>query len=81
MSGPTIVPFIGGNLADVAASMEQAAADIRASQDAPVLSAACITLDANGEIAVYGWGRTDDIHSIGLLQLGAAWLASHKVVR
>lgn len=79
MSGPTIVPFTGGSLADVAGSMEKAAADIRASQGAPVLSAACVTIDENGEVAVYGWGRTDDIQSIGLLHLGAAWLSNHKV--
>lgn len=80
MTGPQLVEFTGGSLADVADSMETAAADIRALA-IPVVSAACITIDEDGQLAVYGWGRTDDVHSIGLLQLGATWLATNKVSR
>jgi len=41
-----------------------------------------VTLDETGTPTVYGWGRdADDIHAIGLLHLGASWLALHEVKR
>lgn len=81
MPGPTVVQLPTGNLNDIAALIRQVADDIESGQYGKIVSGAAIALNEEGAPVVFGWGRTDDIHSIGLFHLGASWLASHKVVR
>lgn len=77
-TGPKIVPLGVSNLNDIAASMEIVAKAIRDGKHGALESAACVLLKDNGEPVIFGWGKTHDIHSMGLLTLGASWLASAK---
>lgn len=78
---PELVKLPVGNLHDIPALLEALAREIQDGQHGTVISGAGVFVDEQGSVFVCGWGRTDDIHSIGLLQLGSAWLASHKVER
>jgi hypothetical protein len=64
-------------LPDIPALMEGVAADIRRG-DLSAHSAVCVVLAESGAVTVFGWGSPDDVHSIGVLQLGAVWLSNQK---
>lgn len=73
-----VVSLPGNHLDDIAALMEAVAAEVRRG-DLKAVSGACVLLTDEGEVQVFGWGRTDDLHAIGLLHLGIDWLvASHR---
>lgn len=60
-------------LREAADSIEQGDPD-----EAPV-AAVAVFRDADGTLGVYGWGETDDLHAIGLIELGKHELMSRLV--
>jgi hypothetical protein len=71
-----------GNLADIPKLMETVAAELRAGEYGEVRSGVCVLLGKDGTPHVFGWGAdADDVHAIGLLTLGAAWVGKSEVVR
>lgn len=81
MSGPTLVEIGKPHLHDIPTLLRNLAAEIEAGAHGNVVAGAATFLVEDGEVFVCGWGRTDDVHSIGLLHLGASWLATHRVER
>ena len=80
MSGVHEVDF--GNLADIPQKMENMAAELRAGDHGKVCIAVCVILGEGGAPIVCGWGQgADELRTIGLLQLGASWLAQYEVKR
>lgn len=45
----------------------------------PTKAMVAVQLCENGEIKVYGWGETDDMHAIGILHCGLNFLSANKV--
>ena len=37
----------------------------------PTKAMVAVQLAENGDVEIYGWGDTDDLHALGLLQRGA----------
>lgn len=82
MSKPTaeIVPLYAVNASDVAAMLRQAADSIETEEAegySPTRAMAAVQISENGGIQIYGWGRTDTMHSLALLHLGVAKLQQH----
>ena len=69
------------SLEDVVACIEGTLAALKAGEYGKVTCGAAVLLEDNGEPHVFGWGHTDSLHSIGILQIGAALLATNSVVR
>lgn len=40
----------------------------------PTTAVVMIQLAENGDVQVYGWGKTDDMHAIGMIELGKSRL-------
>jgi len=74
-----VVELVPNSLRDIPAAMEVAAQEIR--EAANITAGVGVFIDEAGDLKVFGWGDTHDIHSIGLLMAGASWLASHHVRR
>lgn len=36
----------------------------------PTKAMVAVQLAENGEVKIYGWGETDDVHALGVLQMG-----------
>jgi hypothetical protein len=72
-----VVALPVSHLDDIATLMEAVAAEVR-NGDIRAISGAGVLLTEHGEVHVFGWGRTDDVHAIGLLHLGIDWLAGRK---
>ena len=71
-----------GNVSDIPEQMEAMAAQLRAGDHEKIRFAVCVFLGEGGIPVVCGWGQEADyIHAIGLLHLGASWLAQHEVKR
>jgi len=82
MSDDKIVSLVHRNVADVPAMMEGMAKEIRDGKAGNVLSGVAVFLSDEGDVTVCGWGReSDEIHSIGLLQLGVSALATNQCKR
>lgn len=79
--GPTLVELGKPHLHDLPALLRNLAGEIEAGAHGEVVAGAATFLLGDGGVFVCGWGRTDDVHSIGLLQIGASWLATHRVER
>lgn len=77
----TVVELGRGDLNDIPARMRGAADAIEAGEHGDVQAGVAVVIDGNGVPVIFGWGKTTDIHSIGLLHLGAAWLAANRVER
>lgn len=45
----------------------------------PTKAMVAVQIAENGEIKVYGWGETDDMHAIGMLHCGLNFLATNRV--
>jgi hypothetical protein len=70
------------DLGDIPARMENMAAEIRGGQQGNIEVAAAVFIRDDGDIVVCGWGRdADDVRAVGILHLGAAWLAAHITKR
>lgn len=71
-----------GNFGNIPLLMKEMAAQLRAGTHGSVRTGVAVFLREDGTPIVCGWGQdADDIHAIGLLHLGAAWLCSHEVRR
>jgi hypothetical protein len=81
MTDLRVVDFPTGNFRDIPAALEVMAKLIREGVLGDVVSGAGTFLRSDGSVVVCGWGDTSDVHSIGLLTLGAEWLAARRVVR
>lgn len=44
-------------------------------EDSRTTAVIAVQLAENGEVQVYGWGDTSDIHALGVLQLGILEIA------
>ena len=44
----------------------------------PTKAMIAVQLTDNGQVQIYGWGETDDVHALGVLQLGMAELISGR---
>jgi hypothetical protein len=65
-----------GNLQDIPALIETVARQTREGEFGHVVAGVCVLMNDDGEIQVFGWGGdTDDVRGIGLLTLGAQFLA------
>lgn len=65
------------NAADIPAMLRQAAASIEteaAEGYSPTRAVIAVQVSEEGEVQVYGWGRTETFDSIAVLQIGAAKL-------
>lgn len=69
------------DLNDIPARMEGMAALVRAGEYGETESGVCVLINKEGELTVCGWGRTYDIHSVGLLSLGIQFLAANRTKR
>lgn len=67
---PTNPRSIPDMLREAADSIDQSDPD-----DAPV-AAVAVFIGADGTIGIYGWGETDDMHSLGMLERGKHELLS-----
>ena len=74
----TVVPLYDKAIAsDIAGSLRRAADSVAAETEEDNRTVALVTVQVceNGEIKVYGWGRTDRFHAMGVLAAGLADLA------
>ena len=69
------------NLHDIPALLENFARELREGVHGDVVAGAATFLQDDGDVLGFGWGRTDDVHSVGLLSLGAVGLAANRVAR
>lgn len=70
-----------GDLNNIPELMRGAAQTIQDGELGEITSGCAVLINADGVPTVFGWGRTDDVHSTGLLHLGADWLSQHRVIR
>jgi len=73
-----IIPLYEKNARDIAAMLREAADAIEAEDDSfDRTKAICAVQITEGrQLKIYGWGETDIINSIGILQAGAGYLSS-----
>lgn len=76
-----VVELPRGDINDIPRLMRNIADEIEAGNRGPIFCGAAVFLDDDGVPTVFGWGRTGDVHSIGLFHIGANLLAAHKTVR
>ena len=69
-----------GNLQDIPACMEAVAARIRAGE-LDFVAGCAVFLDADGLPTLFGWGDTNDVHSVGMLNIGSAFLSYSRAAR
>lgn len=78
MSEPLkVVELFHHTLQDIPACMEAVAQKIREGEHGDVTCAVAVILQSDGSPVVFGWGRTDAVHSIGVLGIGMGWLQNH----
>jgi hypothetical protein len=66
----------------VADQMSAVLEDLRLSKWGDVVTGACVFINRNGDLFVFGWGADGDpIRTVGLLSSGAAWLSINDVAR
>lgn len=75
-----VITFPGGNAGNISAMLRQAAdtIDRETEADDRTESIVAVSLSENGTVAVYGWGRTDNIRAMGTLHLALADLARRE---
>jgi hypothetical protein len=70
------------NVDDIPAMLETLAANIRSGEYGKVEAGVGVFMDEDGDVFTCGWGSdVDGVYSIGLLNIGAHWLAARKVTR
>ena len=62
-----VIPIYETNASDIAAMLRQCADSI--DEGANPKSIVAVATEADGSLAIYGWGRTDSMDSIATLQL------------
>lgn len=75
MTDLKVVKLPTGNLQDIPALMEAVARQTREGKFGKIVAGVCVLLNDAGEPQVFGWGDTDAVRGIGLLTLGAQFLA------
>lgn len=81
-SESNILNLVQRSVDDIPAMLEVMAKEIRDGEHGTVTAGAGVFLTTDGEVMVCGWGKdATDVHSVGLLHIGAAWLAANKVQR
>lgn len=68
--------FPSTTLQDVAACIRAVADAVERGDHGNIVSGAGVVLDDDGTPVIFGWGRTDRVHTIGILQIGASILAN-----
>lgn len=77
-----VVPLnTGGNLSDIPALIEATANRLRSGEFGNITAGACVLLDETGRPTVFGWGAADSVRGVGILTIGANWLASRLAIR
>jgi hypothetical protein len=73
----------GPTLRDIPGMLRKLASDIEAGEHGEITAVVAVALEATGggRPIVFGWGDTDDIHTIGILHLGIGFLVAHEVRR
>lgn len=68
------------NCRSVPDMMREAAENIETETDEHDRTKAMIAIQVSesGDVLVYGWGETDDVHAIGVLQMGIHRLLTDK---
>ncbi|MDH7638949.1 hypothetical protein [Sphingomonas oryzagri] len=72
-----VVTLYESNARDIPAMLRTAAASIESEADegfSPTRAIVAVQVAENGKIQVYGWGETEAMDSIALLNMGAASL-------
>lgn len=44
----------------------------------PTKAMVAVQITENGDVQIYGWGETDDVHALGVLQLGMHQLIAER---
>lgn len=70
-----------GNLNDVVALLRNAADQVERGELGTIPSGVLVLVDEAGSPIVFGFGKADPIHSIGILHIGAAYLQNNFVIR
>lgn len=80
---PELVSLDRVSLRDIPAMMRKLATAIENGEYGDVTAVVAVVLDDTdgGRPIVFGWGDTNDIHSIGVLQLGIGFLQASEVRR
>lgn len=73
-----VVELPANNLRDIPAMLRQLADNIEAGVHGDVRAGACVLMRADRTMSAFGWGETDDVHSVGILTCGAAILANSR---
>lgn len=81
MPADNVIALVGQNFHDIPALLREMADAIERGDHGDVVSGAGVLLDRDGRPVVFGWGQTDSVHSIGMFQIGATWLATHRAER
>lgn len=71
----TIVASPAVNLADIPGMMVRTAGRLQEGELGTVVAGVFVTLDEQGCIRVFGWGRTEAVHTLGVLQMAAVRVA------
>ncbi len=61
------------NCRSIPAMLRQSADSIEAEPDgdcSPTTAMVAVQISKSGEVRIYGWGETNDLHAIGLLERG-----------
>lgn len=80
---PALVELNRPNLRDIPQMLRRMADAIEAGDHGDVTAVVAVALEATGggRPVVFGFGDTNDIHSIGVLQLGVSFLVAHETRR
>ncbi len=73
-----VVTLYEKNARDIPAMLRESADSIE--RDQHVLSMTAVAIHDDGSVSIYGWGTTDNLHSIAALNLGLAKLTRLALV-
>ena len=74
-----IVNLRAANLTNIPAMLREVADSIEKGRHGEVRAMSDVMLADGRDPVIFGWGLTDSIHSLGVLQIGLTWLAqSHR---
>lgn len=77
-----VVTLFEKNASDIPAMLREAADNIekwRAEGETSVKAMVAISVDDDGDLAIYGWGATDSLHSLATLQMGVVKLSNQML--
>lgn len=68
------------NASDIPAMLRQSARSIETEAEegySPTRAMVAVQISEEGDVQIYGWGRTDSMDSLALLHLGIAQMTKH----